>query len=71
MHPKSQPQMFYEFWEGGGSGGRWANLYEKDKRRMFNTDILPLVASPLIKESDMPDRDVIELETFKNLVERH
>jgi len=38
---------------------------------MFNTDIPSLVASPLIKESDMPDRDVIELETFKNLVERH
>ena len=29
------------------------------------------VASPLIKEGDMPDRDVTELATFKNLVERH
>ena len=28
---------------------------------MFNTAILSLVASPLIKESDMPDRDVTDL----------
>jgi len=46
-------------------------VYSQDKRRKFNTDILSLVASPLIKEGDMPDRDVTELATFKNLVERH
>ena|SRR3989304_5387795 len=28
---------------------------------MFNTDILSLVASPLIKEGDMRDRDVTDL----------
>ena len=58
-------------WEGRGLGVRWAYSLSKTSAECSTQTFSITVESPLIKESDMPDRDVTELATFKNLVERH